>query len=319
MRRARRDGFALMAALWLVVLVGVTGYELSVQSRTRRLAVANSLEKTQADAAADAALETVRAKLENRLVHPLDARRRALADATRDPWGDLRVIGSDTIRLGDERAAARAYDAGSRLQINRATEGDVRRLLIGLRLDAGEADRLAQRIMDWRDRDTFRRARGAERDDYLRAGARTLPRDAEFARITELRDVDGMTPELYARIAPHVTVLGTGQISINSASRPVLASLPGLGDESIALILRAQDTDRPLRSLEELTQRVSPGARESLVDAGAELMQRITFETREVVVESEGWLDGSPMRTKAEALYARGGDALFSVWRRVGI
>lgn len=319
MRRARRDGFALMAALWLVVLVGVTGYELSVQSRTRRLAVANSLEKTQADAAADAALETVRAKLENRLAHPLDARRRALADATRDPWGDLRFIGSDTIPLGDERAAARAYDAGSRLQINRASEGDVRRLLIGLRLDAGAADRLAQRIMDWRDRDTFRRARGAERDDYLRAGARTLPRDAEFARITELRDVDGMTPELYARIAPHVTVLGTGQISINSASRPVLASLPGLGDEAIALILRAQDTDRPLRSLEELTQRLSPGARESLVDAGSELMQRITFETREVVVESEGWLDGSPMRTKAEALYARGGDALFSVWRRVGI
>ena len=319
MRRARRAGFALMAALWLVVLVGVTGYELSVQSRTRRLAVANSLEKTQADAAADAGLETVRAKLENRLAHPLDARQRALADATRDPWGDLRFIASDTIRLGDERAAAGAYDAGSRLQINRATEGDIRRLLIGLRLDAGAADRLAQRIMDWRDRDSFRRARGAERDDYLRAGARTLPRDAEFARITELRDVEGMTPELYVRVAPYLTVLGTGQISINSASRPVLASLPGLGDESIALILRAQDTDRPLRSLEELTQRVSPGARESLVDAGAELMQRITFETREVVVESEGWLDGSPVRTKAEALYARGGDALFSVWRRVGI
>lgn len=319
MRRARRAGFALMAALWLVVLVGVTGYELSVQSRTRRLAVANSLEKTQADAAADAGLETVRAKLENRLAHPLDARQRALADATRDPWGDLRFIASDTIRLGDERAAAGAYDAGSRLQINRATEGDIRRLLIGLRLDAGAADRLAQRIMDWRDRDSFRRARGAERDDYLRAGARTLPRDAEFARITELRDVEGMTPELYVRVAPYLTVLGTGQISINSASRPVLASLPGLGDESIAIILRAQDTDRPLRSLEELTQRVSPGARESLVDAGAELMQRITFETREVVVESEGWLDGSPVRTKAEALYARGGDALFSVWRRVGI
>src|SRR4051812_45712822 len=41
----RRSGFALMAALWLVVLVGVTGYELSVHSRTRRLAVANSFEE----------------------------------------------------------------------------------------------------------------------------------------------------------------------------------------------------------------------------------------------------------------------------------
>ena len=86
--RTRRDGFALMAALWLVVIVGVTGYELSVRSRVRRLAVANSLEKVAADAAADAALETVRAALENRLAHPLDARSRTLADATLDPWGD---------------------------------------------------------------------------------------------------------------------------------------------------------------------------------------------------------------------------------------
>ena len=318
-RGTRRKGFALMAALWLVVIVGATGYELSVRSRTRRLAVANALETTQAAAAADAALETVRAGLENRLAHPLDARTRAISDATLDPWSDLRFIRADTILLGDERAVARVYDAGARLQINRATEAEVRRLFVALRLDAGEADRLVQRIMDWRDRDTFRRARGAERDDYLRAGARRLPSDADFTRIEELRDVDGITPELYARVAPFMTVLGTGQINLNSAPAPVLSSLPGLGDEAIALILRAQGGTRRLRSLEELTQRLSPGARESIVDAGGELMQRITFETREVVVECEGWLDGSPVRVRGEALYAKGGDALFAVWRRVGI
>jgi general secretion pathway protein K len=306
----KRPGFALMAALWLVVLVGVTGYELSIHSRTRRLAVANSLEEVQAAGAADGALETVRASLEYRLAYPLDAR---------DPWGNLRFVNGDTIRMGDERAVARAFDAGARLQINRATEDDVRRLLFGLDIDAGQADRLAQRIMDWRDRDTFRRGRGAERADYLRAGARTLPGDRNFTRVAELRDVDGMTPETYALVAPHITVLGTGQININSASRPVLASLPGLGSEAIALILRAQENDRPLRSFEELTQRMSSGARQAIVEAAPELMQRVTFETREVVVESEGWLDGSPVRTNAEVLYARGGDALFSVWRRVGL
>ena len=314
-----RKGFALMAALWLVVLVGVTGYELSVRSRTRRLAVANALETTQAAAAADAALETVRGALENRLTRPLDARTQALADAALDPWGDLRFIRADTIRLGDERAVAHAYDAGARLQINRATEADVRRLLVALRVDGSDADRLAQRILDWRDRDSFRRARGAERDDYLRAGARTLPGDADLTRVAELRDVEGMTPELFARVAPHLTVLGTGQINLNSAPAAVLSSLPGLGDEAIALIVRSQGAVRPLRSLEELTQRLSPSAHEAVAEAGGELAQRITFETREVVVESEGWLDGSPVRTKGEALYARGGDALFAMWRRIGI
>ena len=317
-RRRRRDGFALMAALWLIVIVGVTGYELSVRSRIGRLAVANALEKAQADAAADAALETVRGALEHRLAHPLDSRMASTLDARIDPWGTLSFIGADTITLGDERAIAHAYDAGARVQVNRATEADIRRLLQALRIDAGDADRIAQRMLDWRDPDNFRRARGAERDDYLRAGARALPSNAEFSRIDELRDLDGMTPDLYRRIAPYVTVFGTGQVNVNTASAVILRSLPGLGDEAIALIVRTQEAARPLRSLEELSQRLSSGAGQSLVDATAELLPRITFETREVVVESEGWLDGSPVRSRGEAVYVRGGDALFTTWRRVG-
>ncbi|HEX9485061.1 MAG TPA: helix-hairpin-helix domain-containing protein [Gemmatimonadaceae bacterium] len=318
-RARRRDGFALMAALWLVVIVGVTGYELSVHSRSRRLAVANSLEKVAADAAAEAALETVRAGLESRLAHPLDARSQFLRDAAFDPWSDLAFVHHDTLLLGDERATMQAYDAGSRLQLNRASESDIRRLLAGLLMDASVADRLAQSIMDWRDPDNFRRVRGAERDDYLRAGARVLPSNADFDRVSELRDVDGMTPELYTRVAPYLTVFGTGQININSAPAPVLRSLPGLGSEAVETILRAQKTTRPFRTLEELTNRLSSGGRAAIVDAGSELMQRITFETREVVVEADGWVDGSPLRTRADALYARGGDALFTVSRRIGL
>lgn len=305
LQRPRR-GFALMAALWLVVLIGVTGYELSTRSRTRRLAVANALELVQARAAAEGALETARGALENQLAQPVD------------PWADLTFIRRDTIRMGDERAVAHAYDAGARLHLNHATDDDLRRLLVALRVDASEADRLSQRILDWRDHDTFRRGRGAERDDYLRAGARTLPSDEDFASVEELRDIEGMTPTLYTRLAPLVTVLGTGQINVNSAPLPVLASLPGVGSEAVAVIARAQGSARPLRSLEELTVQLSPGAREAIVNAGAALMQRITFETREVVVESDGWLDGSPVRARGEALYAKGGDALFTVWQRVG-
>ena len=316
--RARRNGFALMAALWLVVIVGVTGYELSVRSRVRRLAVANALERVAADAAADGALETVRAALENRLAHPLDARSRSLADATLDPWGDLGFLRGDTLHLGDERAWARGYDASTRLNLNRATESDIRRLLAALPLDASEADRLAQRIMDWRDADSFRRSRGMEHDDYLRNGARVLPANAEFGQVAELRDVDGVTAELYARFAKYFTVSGTGQVNLNAAPRVVLASLPGLGDEAIAMILRARQGSRPMRSMEELTQRLSAGGRAAIAEAGNELSGRVTFDTREVVVAGEGWLDGSPLRSPAEAVFARGGDALFTVWRRVG-
>lgn len=314
-RPRNRRGFALMAALWLVVLVGVTGYEMSVRSRSRRLAVANTLEQTQAAAAADAALETVRGELAMRLGRPLDAR--PSGGPVADAWSDLALIAADTLMLGDARAVPRLYDAGARIQLNRVTEGDLRRFLAALPLDAGEADRLAQRILDWRDRDSFRRARGAEREDYLRVGARRLPADSDFGTVDELREVDGMTPDLYARIAPHITLLGTGQINLNTAPRVVLLSLPGVGDETVSAIVRAQQGRRSIRSMEELTALLSSGARMSLVDVMPELTQRVTFETREVVVLSEGWLDGSPLHVTAEALLARGGDAMFTIGRRI--
>jgi len=307
-----------MAALWLVVLVGVTGYELSVRGRSRRLAVANSLERTQAVAAAEGALETVRGELALRLARAgTVSASRTPQSAPLDPWAELSLLNTDTLVLGDARALPRVYDAGARIQINRATEADLRRFLAALAIDAGDADRLAQRIADWHDADDFRRARGAERGDYLRAGARRLPANADFSRVDELRDVDGMTPELYTRIAPFVTVLGTGQINVNAAPREVLLSLPGMGDETIAAIVQAQRARRPIRSIEELTARLSSAARSSLVAQMAELQQRAAFESREVVVEADGWLDGSPARATAQALLARGGDAMFTIGRRI--
>ena len=322
MRQARstrqQSGFALMAALWLVVLVGATGYELSVRSRARRLAVANALESVQARAAADAALETARARLERQLRQHAAF---SAGQATRliaDPLADLSGIAADTLVLGDERASLVAYDAGARLQVNLASEDDLRRFFAALPLDASVADRMAQRVLDWRDADSVRRPRGAERADYLRAGARVLPPDAELRDVQQLRDVEGMTPDLYDRIAPYLSVHGAGQINLNAAPRMVIRSLPGMSDESIDALANARQSGRPLRSLEELAPRVSSEARKALVAATAELMTRTTFEARQVVVTTDGWLAGSPVHVHAAALYTRSGDVLAITYRRVG-
>lgn len=307
-----------MAALWLVVLVGVTGFELSVRARSRRIVVANALESVQARAAAEAGLESARAAIERHLRQPLAARADFSAAAGVDPLADLSFIRRDTLVLGGVRSTAFVYDAGTRLQINRATEDDVRRFLIALPLDAGVAERIAQSILDWRDPDSFRRVHGAERDDYLRMGARVLPGDADFRAVGELRDVDGVTADVYSRIAVHLSTSGSGQINLNSAPRVVLRSLPGIGDEAIDVLLRARQSGHPLGSLTELSVRLSSGARQSLLEATAELMSRAIFDTREVVIEAAGWVDGSPVRAPAFALYQRTGDALAVIARRVG-
>lgn len=293
----QRRGFALMAALWLVVLVGATGYGLSVHARGARLTVANALESEQAVAAAEAALESGRAMLAAG----------ALA---------LMARPMDTTAMGVELFTLKAWDAGSRLQLNRATEADIRRLLAALGHDAALADRLAQRIADWRDADDLRRGRGGERDDYLRSGARLLPSNSDIASLGELRGVEGMTDEVLATLAPHVELMGTGQVNLNSAPREVLLSLPGFSPSAADAVIRRR-VRGAVRSLDEVSQAVGSGAREALQEATPELSLRVVFETTEVVLEAEGWVDGSPIRVRARSVHQRSGDSWLTTSRKV--
>jgi general secretion pathway protein K len=297
-----RDGFALMAALWLVVLIGVSGYELSVHSRGRRLAVANALESEQGVAAAEAGLESGRAMLE-----VLGGARPARAP----------LPSADTITLGDVRTFVRVIDGGALVQLNRASETELTRLMVALRMDASTASRLAQRILDWRDADDLERGRGAERDDYLRAGARRLPPNADFIELADLRDVDGVTSAIFQRIAPYLKVHGSGQVNVSSAPREVLLTLDGIGAEAVDAIVRAREAGRPFRTLEELSARVSPGARQAIVNATPELSSRATFELSEAQIESTGWVDGSAIRVRASSVHERSGEAWLTTWRRV--
>ena len=196
-------------------------------------------------------------------------------------------------------------------------EEDLRRLLVALRVDAGAADRLSQAIMDWQDSDGLHRARGAEREDYLREGLTVLPADRPFDRLSDLRHVLGMTPEIYARLRPCLTLLGTGQVNLNSAERPVLLALPGMTEQAVGVVLRRRTGSRPLRTLEELANELPTAPRAVLQAHLAELSARVAFETREVVATADAWSDGSPVHVRATGLFARAGENAVLVWRSV--
>ncbi|MGQ0676963.1 MAG: general secretion pathway protein GspK, partial [Rhodospirillales bacterium] len=104
-------------------------------------------------------------------------------------------------------------------------------------LSGRDADALAEAIMDWRDPDDQRRARGAERRDYERLGL-VGPRNAPFAAVEELQQVMGMTPEIYRRIEPIVTVscLQSG-IDPRVAPAGALRALPGIRDHEVEEVL----------------------------------------------------------------------------------
>jgi general secretion pathway protein K len=309
-------GFALMAALWLLVALSVVGLEFGLRARARHLAAANVLEAGQASAAAAAGLAEAQALLAGL------ARGEGLpghADPSRllDPWARTEVLLQDTLRIGKSRARVVLRDANAALNLARATEDELGRLFVALRVDAGAADRLSQSIMDWQDADDLHRARGAEREDYLRAGRTVLPANRPFDRVSDLRYVIGMTSDIYRRVRPHLTLLGTGQINLNAADRPVLLALPGMTEQAASVLLRRRTGSRPIRTLAELANELPTAPRAVLQAQLSQLSARAAFETREVVALSDGWADGSPVHVTATGLFARAGDNAVLVWRSV--
>jgi general secretion pathway protein K len=309
-----RRGFALIAAIWLMVTLSAIGLEVALLARTRRLSSANASESARSRAAADAGLEHARARLTRRLADAPDPSVDAIA--ARDPWRAFARAMPDTIALDDARYFVRLDDASARVNVNVASEAQLRRLFAALRIDAGASDRLAQAVADWRDADDFVRARGAEREAYLDAGLPALPRNAPLVSLAELRDVFGMSPAIFSAVSSHVTVLGSGKVNVNTADRAVLLSLPGTGEETVVAALRLRASGVAISSLEQLAAALTPGARNQLLDATAELLPLVTFETRELEVTSDGWLAGSPVRVRASGLFVRGGGAVFVQARR---
>jgi general secretion pathway protein K len=308
-----RRGFALLAALWLLIAFSAMGLELGLRARSQRLGIANRIEGARALAAAEGGVGEVRARLARRLTEARDFRTGDAA-AMLDPWRTPSLLIRDSLRMGAALVRVRLDDVGASLELNSASEAELRGLFGALRIDFGQADRLAQAILDWRDADDLRRGRGAEAADYLRQGLTSTPGNRPFARLGELRGVLGMTDALYARISRYLTLRGLGRVNLSAAPRPVLLALPGMSEEAARVLLLRRGSSRPVRGLQELALELSAGARALLLASQPALEKRIEFETRTVLVTSEGRLPGSPVLGRVQAELVRATDQAIVVW-----
>jgi general secretion pathway protein K len=311
-----RPGFALIAALWLLVIIAAAGLEVSLRARDRRLVAANLLESAQARAAAEGGLEHARALLERLLVDGERGSAEARPEEWLDPWRRPETLFRDTVALGEAKYRIQLRDVGTALHLNRATEDELRRLFSALDVDFGRADQIAQSIMDWREPGDAHRARGAKREYYLRTGSPVLPRNAPFQELSEILFVRSMTPEIYQRAKPFLTLHGSGQVNLNAAERPLLLALPGMTEEAVAVLERYRRQARRIGNLDELARELSPTARSILVESRPRLLPRVTTEVREVEVYSEGWGAGGQVRARVEGLLVRSGGRAHLVWRR---
>lgn len=132
------------------------------------------------------------------------------------------------------------------LNLNTATPEMLKALIQGV---AGtkslEATSIAESIVDWRDKDKEQLPSGAEEYYYLGLSTPYECKNAPFESVEELLLIRGMTPEIFKRIRPYVTVYGSGAVNLNTAGEEVLYAL-GLSSLSVQGLLayRAGEDDK---------------------------------------------------------------------------
>jgi hypothetical protein len=285
----------------------------------------NVSERAQARAAASAGIETTQARL-NYLIEELSngGGDQLSGDITQnDPWHRADSLFSDSAELS--RSAGASYrvivqDGGCMLNVNTLSEDGWRSLFTAVGIDYDAGDQLAQAIMDWRDPDDDPRTRGAERGQYLRTGLLALPTNKNFASVSELRDVMGMTPQIYALVAPYLSVGVSGRVSVNNADAPVLRTIPGFTDDVVAAILQQRYSGLEYQSLQQLEQQLPASSRNMLTDYASQYTNTLTFTTQEIRVVSTGWAPGGHTQVTAEAVFrpsnVGGRIGMQLVWRR---
>jgi len=118
-------------------------------------------------------------------------------------------------------------DESGKISINYADKQQLQQLLGFIPVEEATADSLSDAIIDWRDKDDLMADNGAEKQQYINAGFKYVPRNDLFNSVEELQMVMGMTPEIYQQLENMISVY-TKKPEINpaTASRAVLLMHP---------------------------------------------------------------------------------------------
>ncbi|GAB1342072.1 type II secretion system minor pseudopilin [Gemmatimonas sp.] len=282
---------ALLAALWLVVIMATAGLQFSLIARERRALGVTASDRTRDRAALAGALAHVQARLDGQRRSQSAERQAGLAQrmgVVSDSWGNLDALFPDAIVVGETRVAVRGVDLGTVVNVNTASEQTLALLFEAELRDAEVATQLAQRILDWRDADTLSRANGAEGVDYRRAQRTILPANGNVRTVGDLAQVLGMTPNLLERLSPFLTTASSAnRVNINAAPEPVLRTIPGMTPPLLAAILALRSGGRRVESVPALLTAVRGAARGDAASAAymsqlRDLTEAVTLETREI-------------------------------------
>jgi general secretion pathway protein K len=209
-RGPAQRGFALIFVLWTLAFLSLLGTALVATGRQDTQRLRNLLDAAAAEAAAEGAL--------HRAIF-------ALLETSEQRWipdGSVHAL-----RIGPYLIELRVEDEGGKVNPNIASAELLQALMVQLGASPPQAAGLAAAILDWREPANDPRQLAAKTAPYAAAGRAHGPPGESFETFDELGAVLGMTPELLARMRPHLT-LHSAVNPDSSTTDPVVAA--ALGD-----------------------------------------------------------------------------------------
>ncbi len=276
-------GAALLLVLWLIAMLTAVVGAFALIARIEYMQGRVLSQGVVADQAARAGLEYAMTR-----VIDLDQTRQWLPDGREYTWP-----------FGEAEVVVTIVDESGKVDINGADLDLMASLMLAVGVERQPARKIAAAIMDWRDPDTLTQAEGGAEDaDYSGEELPYGAKDAPFETIAELQLVLGMTPELFEKLAPHLTVYsGQGRPSEQYASAEVLQALGVDAERALA------ERRRPRQPGE--TALVGVGTGTYSVDSRARLRGGRVSVLRAVIRAGNSGLPGSaytPLRWEEGAL-----------------
>jgi general secretion pathway protein K len=284
-------GVALVMVLWIITILSVVVMEFSFSMRTEVNITRNYQEQLRLYAAAEGSLQRAVAEV----ILKQDPRFQQLRRNVKEGEGlaEYREWVTDgreyAVAFEGVEGAVRVMGETGKVNINRVSDGMLRKIMTNLGLQAEERDAVVDSILDWRDPDDFIRVNGAENEYYQSLKEPYDCKNGDFDSVEELMLVRGVTPELFfgKRVKDRegedvkeepvglkdifsLYALGE-QIDINSASIPVLRVVLSLPLEVCRQVIKARE-EKGFENFGDLLQRVP-----TLSPFSAEIQKSILF------------------------------------------
>ncbi len=294
-------GFALLAVMLVLALLGIIVAEFAFSMRLEATMVRSFKEEIIGAHLAEAGVQqAIREILTDSTIQglvddPLSDESVPLLTFFRSPTQPLPRLPRSLVSLGEGRFSYRLTDEEARINLNLSPPDLIDRLLLTLGVEKRERDIINDSLQDWKDTNELHRLNGAESEDtYLKLPVPYRARNGNLEAVEELLQIKGVTPALfYGRsgspgLVEFITVAGSGQVNINTASQTALKAL-GLSDAEVSEILQSR-AEAPYAAVPPrfTGRRLSAGTRTFRVEAVGEMGGKVRSRVIAIVQKKTG-------------------------------